>query len=71
MPSFKFICLVVQKKVVKVLAIYGHGGHLGHVTETIFIKSCKVVSEKKMFENNGCIHAFSPHAVVIFFLQKP
>ena len=32
MPSFK---------IVKVLAIYRHGGHLGHMTETIcFINSC-------------------------------
>ena len=34
--------LVPKKKIVKVLAIYmyGHGGHLGHMTETIFINSC-------------------------------
>ena len=29
--------LVPKKKIVKVLSIYEHGGHLGHVTETIFI----------------------------------
>ena len=41
MPSFKIIELLVQKKkTVKVLAIYGHGGHPGHVTETIFINMC-------------------------------
>ena len=41
MPSFKIIeLLVAKKKIVKLLAIYGHGGHLGHVTETIFINSC-------------------------------
>ena len=28
-----------KKKIVKVLSIYGYGGHLGHVTETIFIYS--------------------------------
>ena len=50
MPSFKFICLVLQKKIVKVLAIYGHGGHLGHVTETIFIKSYA-----KLFQRKRCL----------------
>ena len=39
--SFKITVLVVpKKKIVKVLTIYGHGGHLGHVTETIFINLC-------------------------------
>ena len=28
--------LVPKKKSVEVFAIYGHGGHLGHVTENIF-----------------------------------
>ena len=58
----------------KVLAIYGHGHQLGHVTKTIFINSChpfprrrqlkfgQAVSEKKMFENNGHIHEYSPKA---------
>ena len=32
--------LWVGKKIVKVLAIYGHGGHLGHVTVTVLINSC-------------------------------
>ena len=32
--GFKIIELLVQKKkIVKVLAIYGHDGHLGHVTD--------------------------------------
>ena len=43
MPSSKIIeLLTLKKKIVKVLATYGHanGGHLGYVTETIFINSC-------------------------------
>ena len=33
MPSFKIIgFLVLEKKIFKVFTIYGHGGHLGHVT---------------------------------------
>ena len=80
MPSFNTIELLVQKeKTLKLLAIYGHGGHLGHVTEAIFINLCPSFSRRlhikfefnmrscytkiKMFENNGHIHAFSPRAV--------
>ena len=38
MPSFKIIgLLVLEKNVLKVFAIYSHGGHLGHVTLTIYI----------------------------------
>ena len=32
--------LVLEKKILKVFTIYGHGGHLGHVTLTIYIKFC-------------------------------
>ena len=33
MSSFKIIgLLVLEKKILKVFTIYGHGGHLGHVT---------------------------------------
>ena len=50
--------------------IYGHGGHLGHVTCTIYINFPppfpinlaligKLVSEK-IFENHGYIHIYSP-----------
>ena len=71
MPSFKIIGLLVLKNNVKVLALCGHGGHLGHVTETIFlINSCPsfkkrlhINSRKNVFEN-GHIHAFSPRAGV-------
>ena len=69
MPSFKIIGLLVLEK--KILTIYGHGGHLGHVTCTMYINflshfpradalSGQLVSEKKMFENNGYIHVYSP-----------
>ena len=52
--------------------IYGHGGHLGHVTWTIYINFrfpfsrrlhmklaliSQMISEK-MFENNGHIHLY-------------
>ena len=37
MPSFKIIgFLVLEKNILKVYAIYSHGGHLGHVTWTIY-----------------------------------
>ena len=37
MPSFKIIgLLVLKKKIFKCFAIYSHGGHLGHVTLTIY-----------------------------------
>ena len=36
--KFKIIGhLVLEKKIFKVFTIYGHGGHLGHVTLTIYI----------------------------------
>ena len=38
MPSFKIIGLPVpEKKFLKVFTIYGHDGHLGHVTWTVYI----------------------------------
>ena len=39
MPSFKIIRLPVLEKNIflRFLTIYGHGGHLGHVTWTIYI----------------------------------
>ena len=40
MPSVKMIGFLVLEKIFKgflVLTIYGHGGHLGHVTCTIYI----------------------------------
>ena len=41
MPSFKIKGLpVLEKKSLKVFTIYGHGGHLGLVTLTIYIYFC-------------------------------
>ena len=38
MPSFKIIGLLdLEKKILKVFTINGHGGHIGHVTCTIYI----------------------------------
>ena len=38
MPSFKIIgLLALEKKIFKVFNIDGRGGHLGHVTWTIYI----------------------------------
>ena len=34
-----------EKTVLKVLAIYGHGGQLDHVYKTIFIKFCPPLSQ--------------------------
>ena len=36
-PSFKIIGLLVLEKILKLFTIYGHGGHLDHVTWTIYI----------------------------------
>ena len=55
----------------KVFTINKHGGHLGHVTCSIYISFlsyfpknlaliCQVVSEKKVFDHNGYIHVYSP-----------
>ena len=36
--SFKIIGFpVLEKRILKVFTIYGHGGHLGHVTRNIYI----------------------------------
>ena len=71
MSSFKIIgLLVLEKKILKVFAIYSHGGHLGHVTLTIYINfRCpfltisaligQAVSEKIMFEYYGHVHVNS------------
>ena len=53
----------------KVFTINEHGGHLGHVTCTIYINFLcnltligQAVSEKQLHENNGHIHVYSPGA---------
>ena len=58
-----------------VFTIYGHGGHLGHVTWIFYIHICypfllmlhinfaligQAVSEEKMFEYYGDIHVYCP-----------
>ena len=76
MPSFKIIgLLVLEKKIFKGFYHIWAGGHLDHVTCTIYINFLShfprrihmkfgidwpMVSEKKMFENNGHIHVYSP-----------
>ena len=81
MPSFKIIGLLVrEKKILKVFTIYGHDGHLGHVTLTIYINFLspflrrlhiklaligQAVSEEKMFGNNGYVHVYSPGVRVV------
>ena len=74
MPSFKIIGLWVLKKICKGLSIYGHGGHLGHVTKTSFTKFMFPLPNgaphkiwlwpcgfsEEMFENNGHIHVYNP-----------
>ena len=47
MPSFKTIgLLVLEKRIFKVFTINGHGGHLGHVTWTIYINFRSPFPEK-------------------------
>ena len=36
MPIIKIIGLLVLEKILKVFAVYSHGGHLGHVTWAIY-----------------------------------
>ena len=75
MSSFRIIGLFSRIKFLKVFTINEHGGHLVHVTCTIYINFLsnfprrltpnlaligQVVSEKKTFENNGYKHVFSP-----------
>ena len=64
-----------EEDFLKVFAIYSHGGHLGHVTLTIYTNFHspyltmlhislaligQAVSEEKMFENYGHIHDIAP-----------
>ena len=68
MPSFKIIELL--KKILKVLAIYGHGSHLGHVIRAIlqiyapppsslggstYILALTVQAVSEMFKNDSYI----------------
>ena len=78
MPSFKIIgFLVLEKKILKVFAIYRHGGHLGHVTLTIYanfhspfltmLHSLALIGQavsEVMFEYYGHIHVYSPRVGV-------
>ena len=45
MPSFKTLGLPVLE-IFKVFTIYGRGGHLGHVTWTIYINICSPVPRR-------------------------
>ena len=64
----------------KIFTIYRHGGHLGHMTLTIYINFLspflrrlhiklaligQAVSEEKMFGNNGYVHVYSPGVRVV------
>ena len=71
MPSFKIIGLLASKqKVLKVFTIHRHGGHLDHVTWTIytnfgspFPRRIHLIGQalsEKMFKNNGHVHVYSP-----------
>ena len=59
MLSFKVIVHWILEKIFKVLTIYGHCGHLGHVTKNLALIG-QALSQKKMFEINGHIHVYSP-----------
>ena len=78
MQSLMIIGLLgLYEKILKVFFIYGRGGHLGHVTRTIYINFLspfprrlhinlaligQAVLQKKIFENGGHIHVYSPKA---------
>ena len=78
MPSFKIIgLLVLKKKIFKSFAIHSHGGHLGHVTLTIyanfhslFLRMLQIkfgfdsprTFREKRFEYFGHRHVYSPGA---------
>ena len=52
MPSFMIIgLLVLYEKILEVSTIYGHGGHLDHVTWTIYKKIMfgQAVWDRKLF----------------------
>ena len=73
MPSFKSMgFLALEKMILKVFTINWHGGHLGHMTKTIFMNLCplpkkaqnqnlplngQAISEK-LFKNNGHISVY-------------
>ena len=51
MPSFKIIGLLVLKmKILKDFTIYSHGGHLGHVTFTIYFNFLSMLHIKFDFD---------------------
>ena len=54
MPSIKIIgLLVLEKKILKVFTINGHGGHLGHVTCTIYINFLSHLNNMADSENRA------------------
>ena len=61
MPSFKIVCLLVlKKKILKVFAIYSHGGQLGHVT-------CDLNHSYKL---SFSLPKNAPHAVWLSFAKR-
>ena len=71
MLSFKIIGLLVpEKNILKVFTIYGHDGHLGHVTWNVYINfrslhmTLALIGQavSEMFENNSHAHVYSPGA---------
>ena len=58
MPSFKIIGLLVLKNILKVSAVYSHGGHLYNLSFPSLIGHA--VAE--MFEYFGHVHVYSPRA---------
>ena len=59
MPSFNIMGLLVpKKKTVNVSVIYGHGGHLGHVTQTVVINECTSFQRRRHikvdFDTQSC-----------------
>ena len=61
MQSLKIIGLSVLVKIFKVFTIYGCGGHLGHVTRTIYINFVPLSGQgcsklAKRFQGRRCLN---------------
>ena len=66
----KFQDYRICRRFLKSFTVYGHGSHLGHVAWAIYIKFLssfpkrnlaligQMVTEKKIFKNNGRIHVY-------------
>ena len=63
--------LVLEKKILKVFTIYGHGGHLGHVTsiKLIIFISMYLKTYKQNLVKNGPLVSEKKKQVLIFICK--